>query len=105
MRKRYRESRIDKCPFCGKMGVIKNNQGVPVCINHKGNELKDLKCVCGEWLDIKQGKWGPYFHCMNCGNVSFKKGLEMNPQVKDNQKKKTERKEITIRSDELDFLY
>ena len=80
MRKRYGESRIDKCPFCGKMAVVKNSQGIPVCNNHKGSELKNLKCACGEYLDIAKGKFGAYFRCINCGNISFKKGLEMNSQ-------------------------
>jgi len=70
-----------------------------------------LKCVCGEWLDIKKGKYGPYFHCLNCGNVSFKKGLEINPNIEakdDDGGTFTEKphvpKEITVTSDELDFL-
>ena len=96
MPKRYGESRINNCPFCGKASVTKNSQGIPVCQNHKDEELKDLKCVCGEWLDITQGKWGPYFRCMNCGNISFKKGMEMNPKGK---------KEITINSDQVDVVY
>src|SRR3989338_11434412 len=80
--KRYGESKIDNCPFCGKIGVTKNKQGVPVCSNHKDDELKDLKCLCGGWLDIFEGKYGPYFRCINCGNINFKKGIEINPQVK-----------------------
>ena len=97
--KRYGESRIDNCPFCGKIGVIKNSQGIPVCPKHKCTELKDLKCACGEWLDITPGKWGPYFRCMNCGNINFKKGMDMNPKVKQ------DKKEITITSDQVDIIY
>jgi hypothetical protein len=100
--KKYGQSKIDNCPFCGKIGVTKNKQGIPVCINHKDSKLEDLKCVCGEYLDIRQGKYGPYFNCMNCGNINFRKGLEMN-QPK--EKVKTEKKEITVTSDQLDSLY
>ena len=106
--KRYGESKIDNCPFCGKIAVTKNNQQIPVCQKHKDEELKDLKCVCGEWLDIIQGKWGAYFRCMNCGNINFRKGLDMNPQIKEktnNKEQSKTPKEITVTSDELDYLY
>ncbi|MBU0616016.1 MAG: hypothetical protein KJ601_08060 [Nanoarchaeota archaeon] len=74
--KRYGQSRIDKCPFCEKTAVTKNKQGIPVCAVHKDSELKDIKCACGSWLDVREGKFGPYFFCINCGNISFKKAME-----------------------------
>ncbi len=112
-RKRYGESRVESCPFCGKQGVAKNSQGVPVCLAHKGGILSELKCVCGGYVDIKSGKWGAYASCFKCGNVNLRKVLELNPlqeaqeKVKaiPQQKKPEERKEVTVRSDELDFLY
>jgi hypothetical protein len=127
--KRYGQSRINNCPFCGKISITKNKQGVPVCLEHKTENLNNLKCVCGEYLDIFEGKWGPYFRCMNCGNINFKKGLEMNPQIKnrvnseqsnggstDNsngkgnqdsskRQEKAPRKEITVTSDQIDYMY
>ena len=118
IKKRYGESRVDNCPFCGKVSVTKNKQGVPVCKEHKEDMLKDLRCVCGELLDVQEGKWGPYFRCMNCGNVNFKKGMEMNPQVKSNSlnlesdggkssssREKKSPREITVTSDQVDFVY
>ncbi len=112
-RKRYGESRVDSCPFCGKQGVTKNSQGVPVCLAHKGDVLSDLKCACGSYVDIKSGKWGAYASCIRCGNVNLRKVLELSPikrpqeKVKDapQQKEPAERKEVVVRSDELDFLY
>lgn len=98
-RKRYGESRIDKCPFCGKTATAKNSQGVPVCRNHKRKLLENMKCACGEWLDVNEGKWGPYFRCFNCGNISFRKGLEMNSANINKEKG-----EVTVRSDELDLI-
>ena len=77
----YGQNREDNCPFCGKRGVTKNSQGVPVCLKHKDKNLDGLKCMCGEYLDVKEGKFGPYFHCLNCGNINFKKGMELNPEV------------------------
>jgi hypothetical protein len=108
--KRYGESHIDNCPFCGKIAVTKNKQGVPVCKSHIGEKLKDIKCACGEWLDLQEGKFGSYFKCMRCGNISFKKAIEMNSNFKstiiqDKTKNKEPRKEIFVRSDQLDSLY
>ena len=127
--KRYGQSKTEICPFCGKNGVTHNSQGISVCTKHKNEELSDLKCVCGEWLDVKKGKWGPYFSCMRCGNINFKKAMEMNPNIKDKiklkenvklkenihcnpvkevteektSKDKQPRKEITMTSDEIDL--
>ena len=118
--KRYGESKISSCPFCGKNSITKNSQGIPVCAGHKTEKLDDLKCVCGELLDLLEGKWGPYFRCLNCGNINFKRGLEMNQNIgekhnkpvqlqavnevpKENNKPQA-KKEITIRSDDLDFI-
>ncbi len=111
-RKRYGESRVDSCPFCGKQGIAKNSQGVPVCLAHKQEMLSELKCACGSYIDVKSGKWGAYASCFKCGNVNLRKVLELNPFQKPQekveetpqQKKPEEREEITVRSDELDFL-
>ena len=101
-----------------------NSQGVPTCLAHKKAQLLDLKCSCGDWLDILKGKYGPYFNCMKCGNVTFRRGLEINQPIKAHyeeksayekkqkqyQKKKMyhavkeTKKEITVTSDEVDFL-
>ena len=74
----YGESKANECPFCGKTAVTSNTQGVPVCKEHKNKSLDNLRCVCGDYLDLKNGKFGPYFSCMNCGNINFRKGLDMN---------------------------
>jgi len=107
--KRYGQTQVDTCPFCGKQGVTKNTQDIPVCTEHKNRELKDLKCACGSWLDVKTGKFGGYFNCINCGNISFNKGIGMNPQLRTLEKKAEMRdtlkpKETTVTSDELDFM-
>jgi len=111
-KKIYGQSRVDRCPFCNKHATVKNQQGVPVCSAHKDKKLPDLKCACGEWLDIREGKWGPYFHCMNCGNISFAKAMEMCPILDEKEEAENteksankEKKEITVTAEELDFLY
>lgn len=115
--KRYGESRIDKCPFCGTAATTNNPEGVPVCSKHKDSKLPPMRCICGECLDLKKGKWGPYFSCIRCGNIAFRKALEANPDLSKEDSKETSQKkagpaykvihksekETTITSDELDF--
>jgi len=76
--KRYGESRIEQCPFCGRQSLIKNSQGIPVCRDHKDKELPEMKCACGEYLLMQQGKFGAFFNCLRCGNINMKKALEIN---------------------------
>ncbi|MBS3157742.1 hypothetical protein J4206_00470 [Candidatus Woesearchaeota archaeon] len=119
--KRYGMSKIDSCPFCQKNATTLNSQKVPVCAAHKQDQLDGLKCICGSTLDILNGKFGVFFSCMKCGNISLKKVLEFNtvkPMAKEvnqqrqpirssserketNDRKETSnRTEITIRSDD-----
>ncbi|MBW3015250.1 hypothetical protein KY330_02410 [Candidatus Woesearchaeota archaeon] len=79
MRKIYGESRVEECPFCDKKAVVVNSQGIPVCGEHKAQYL-NLKCICGETLDVKSGKYGVYFECLTCGNISYRKALSFNPK-------------------------
>jgi hypothetical protein len=73
--KRYGESKRMDCPFCKKPAITQNMQGVPTCNAHNKEKLPDMKCMCGSWLELKQGDWGVYFNCINCGNLSFAKAL------------------------------
>jgi hypothetical protein len=114
MRKVYGMSRTDNCPFCGKRALSMSKQGMPVCREHINSSL-ELKCACGKWLDMHTSKWGAFFTCTSCGNISMRKALEMNPKPAVTEKKETEKAgfrkpiqrtagEITVRSDELDFI-
>lgn len=76
-RKVYGQSKVSECPFCGSQAFSQNSQNIPVCKAHVNETLPDMKCVCGEWLDLKFGKWGPFFTCFNCGIVNLKKAMEM----------------------------
>jgi len=106
--KRYGQSRIDKCPFCGKPAIVINSQNIPVCMPHKEESLGDLKCVCGLALEMLHGKFGVFFSCIKCGNMSLRKILEFNtvkPKMKNEnfsqRNEKTQaKKEITVRSDD-----
>ena len=86
--KRYGESKIETCPFCGRQSIIKNSQGVPVCRDHKDEKLPEMKCVCGSYLMMQEGKFGVYFNCMKCGNLSLKKVLDINPNIMHAEKTK-----------------
>jgi hypothetical protein len=97
MRKVYGESRTDTCPFCDKPAYSKNEQKIPVCKDHT-KSLMEVKCVCGEYLEPKEGKYGSFFTCINCGTITKRKALEMATFQKDepkiNNSAKEEPKEI-----------
>jgi len=104
--KKYGESRIEKCPFCEKQATTINKQGIAVCVTHREDTLDNLKCVCGETLDILKGKFGVFFKCIDCGNMNLRKVLEFNavkPKNHNFEEKISDNKtktEITIRSDD-----
>ena len=126
--KRYGQSKIDKCPFCGKQAITQNSQKVPVCLDHSKRDLPPLKCMCGEAMEMLNGKWGVFFSCMKHGNMNLRKALEINPinQPADSAssapsrassstparktdaeapRKEKERKETVVTSDELDWMF
>jgi hypothetical protein len=76
--KRYGQSSVASCPFCGGQAFAKNDQNVPCCTKHKHLKLPDLKCICGGWLDQRESKFGVFFTCMKCGPVSFSKMMATN---------------------------
>ncbi len=111
--KKYGFSKINSCPFCDRTAIAENPQGVPVCSKHLKRNLPELKCLCGDWLEIRKGKWGPYCYCLNCGNLNLKKALEINPPPKQETRTQTTekkspkeqpQKEITIDSNNPDFF-
>ncbi len=123
--KRYGQSKLDPCPFCKKASITKNSQGVPVCLAHKEAALPEMKCACGNYLNMMEGKFGVFFNCMSCGNKSLSKVLSMNPSVEfkqtipqkqiyqktENKNKGTqkpsqkEKKEVTVTSDQVDVYF
>ena len=75
--KEYGESYVQQCAFCGSIATQQNDAGVYVCHRHKQQQLEEIKCTCGSWLEQRAGKFGPYFNCLKCGNINFKKGMEL----------------------------
>ncbi len=76
-KKVYGSSRQDNCPFCGKQATVSGKDGLLVCADHRNSALEVIRCTCGEFLDQKAGKFGPYFTCFQCGNISFAKAMEL----------------------------
>lgn len=115
--KKYGASKRTNCPFCDRLATTHNEQQVPVCRLHTAKELEEIRCVCGSYLALEIGTYGPYFSCVNCGNVNFKKGMEMRqPQPKIVEENQTAQKpnrqnereqnhaEMTVRSDDPRFF-
>lgn len=76
-RKTYGQSQITPCPFCSEPSFVRNAQGIPVCNSHKDEAFPDVKCSCGSWLDRKEGKYGTFFVCANCGTVNMRKAISL----------------------------
>ncbi|MBI4981226.1 hypothetical protein HZC30_06775 [Candidatus Woesearchaeota archaeon] len=81
IQKRYGESKIEACPFCGEQSITTNSQDIPVCMKHKDSLMNEMKCICGEYLETLRGKWGLYFRCQRCGNVNKRKVFEINKVI------------------------
>ena len=79
---KWRGSKIDECPFCQQQATTLTKQGITVCNKHKDSILNEMKCFCGQWLELKKGRYGFYFNCLGCGNINKKKVFEIN-EVKD----------------------
>ena len=117
-KKSYGNYKTSNCPFCGKIATQRNEQGMDVCRFHVKTRMQEIKCACGSWLETKSGKFGPYFHCINCGNINYKKGLEMKSMttptfhepeksfIRKEFKKEIfkEKKEITITSNDVEYF-
>ncbi len=107
--KKYGQSKIDTCPFCHRQATIKSKQHVPVCMAHKEEILDDLKCVCSSTLEMMHGKFGVFFKCLSCGNLSLRKAMKFNTiktRIKEDNAysnktvKSQEKTTITVRSDD-----
>jgi hypothetical protein len=102
--KRYGQSMINRCPFCQSQATSINTQGVPVCGKHKNENLGEMICACGSYMEMKNGKYGIFFVCQKCGTRSLKQALEINESRRDESKPDAEKpatqNEITVRSDD-----
>ncbi|PIZ51634.1 hypothetical protein COY27_02875 [Candidatus Woesearchaeota archaeon CG_4_10_14_0_2_um_filter_33_13] len=76
-KKSYGQYKTTKCPFCDRIATLKNEEGLDVCPQHTKSVLPEIKCTCGSWLEARSGKFGPYFNCLNCGNINYNKGMEI----------------------------
>lgn len=76
--KRYGEYKIERCPFCKKQATTTNAEGMPVCYEHKNENIPELKCACGSTLEMRTGKYGIFFSCIKCGIIRKNRVFEMN---------------------------
>ncbi|HYD03063.1 MAG TPA: hypothetical protein VEC16_02080 [Alphaproteobacteria bacterium] len=91
---------MNNCPFCGRQAIVMNPQGVPVCTYHREAFL-ELKCVCGKWLEILNGKYGVYGNCLKCGNMSLAKALTINNVMKPENTPPERRVNTVVKSTDL----
>ena len=108
-KKIYGESGLKNCPFCGKLATRKTQAGLEVCHQHTKEQLHEIKCTCGRWLEQRVIKFGPYFNCLNCGNINFKKAIEMKGLMGERIPPKPEpvvieRKETIITSRDVEYF-
>lgn len=105
-KKTYGDYKVSHCPFCDKIATQKNEQGLDVCRLHTKEKIEEIKCTCGSWLDTRSGKFGPYFHCVKCGNINYNKGMamkEMTTPIKVEEPKiKTEFSEYKKKKESVD---
>ncbi len=80
MRKVYGQSTSSECIFCNTRALLLNAQKFPVCNTHRESlvDTDALRCTCGGYLDIRNGKFGAFFTCMHCGPRSISKIKELN---------------------------
>lgn len=103
-KKVYGNSRQESCPFCGKIATALSEQGVTVCQLHRHEKLADIKCSCGNVLEQRTGRFGPYFNCFRCGNFNFKKGMNLIQDQSSPSCIPKEKKETTITSRDVDYF-
>ena len=107
-RKVYGQSKSDVCVFCKKTATVENEQGLPTCKDHKHQSMEDKRCVCGEYMDVKKGKWGAFYLCPNCGPKSISKVEETETEqgsFKLNKRFRQGQKEKVYTLDELEQIW
>jgi len=101
IKKVYGASKTLTCPFCERTATQKNDQGLEVCHLHIKTNLEEFKCLCGSWLELKVGKFGPYFNCIKCGNMNYKKAMEIKKATETKEKSNSPQLKIPERKKEL----
>ena len=76
-KKVYGQSQNTICAFCSKQAVTQTEEKIPCCKDHIHKSIGIITCLCGNILDIKHSKYGPFFTCVKCGVISFSKGMSM----------------------------
>jgi len=59
-----RQTKSNKCVFCGETATKTNSEGQPVCKDHKDKEPRDVACPeCGMPMEIREGRYGYFWGC------------------------------------------
>lgn len=98
LKKQYGNYKVLTCSFCARTATQQTEQGVEVCHKHTHETVDEIKCTCGSWLELRSGKFGPYFNCINCGNLNYQKGMEIKEITMRNSSKepvKTESQKVS----------
>jgi hypothetical protein len=113
-KKVYGNYKTTTCPFCSRVATQKNSQGLDVCHLHTKSVQEEIKCTCGSWLEVRSGKFGPYYNCINCGNMNYNKAMEIKavtmkdkPAVVEKPKissRNNTKKEITIDTNDVEYF-
>lgn len=90
----YGKSQLSSCPFCNRTATHKTESGLVVCYLHTKEQLEEIKCTCGGWLEQRSGKFGPYFNCLKCGNMNFNKAMEIKAITSKKDSSSLEKKEV-----------
>ena len=96
------------CVFCKKAALHENDQDLPVCKDHKNKEMQDKRCICGEYMDVKKGRWGAFYLCPQCGPHSLSKAQGMDAgsgEFKLNRTFRQKEKEKVYTLDELEQMW
>ncbi|HZX12758.1 MAG TPA: hypothetical protein VFE88_04865 [Candidatus Nanoarchaeia archaeon] len=74
----YGSTDILRCPLCNKQALAKTKTGITVCKDHTSFEFPTMKCLCGEHLQVRDGKFGAFCLCSRCGTINLRKAFEAN---------------------------
>ena len=81
-RKVYGKEKIVLCAKCERVATVKNKDNYPVCYKHQKSDDITWFCACGKQLEVCIGKYGTYFRCESCGNISYNRAREINFDMK-----------------------
>jgi ribosomal protein L37AE/L43A len=69
---------MEKCIICGEFATKYNDQQLPLCKKHETYSLMNMNCpYCKAPLEALRSKYGTFFNCIKCGNISLHRMKQM----------------------------